>query len=560
MKPGRRRAGRWGEVVALADILANGVAILMMLIVLSIKIQSDQAQEEINQNADITTILSRDMAKSIIFNDLPSSPPAVLHDYSSCSVTHDCNENLYPIVEIYDDYIRLKNENVRVTLNELLKRPNPVDYWLRAFSGAEKANLRMDIYGVGAYYLALSILTENGIYHPRHWHFLTKPTGDGKGGMSSEEFIAKYEDSSALGDKGGFNGSGDGAAGQDGEGEESGDGEEELPFSPESLGDMTMIEGGSFSELSEQGMLGGKGTSKGKPGEQGEGESEMEIKSRMSEGNFSQVGIKMPNMPMSLMAAQEGAEGKIPLTTREFMIFTALFLLHYGHELEGLQVPYLQDTLQDLFDRPRTIRRNSNAPYIFDITDQLDVMLAEQEGWPEHFANETVSDINQVGLIGESVQFVNDFVYQSMNDKPIKTEGLSILLRPWPSAYQGERSEITDSIVLAHPRFSEENSNGLRWMPLAFLTPVKDTLNVNLGFVMAEFKAGKLFIPAEQNQIWTDSGALRPQRTDVDVQPSILRLFYIYFPIALLSALALIWWFIKVWRAHRRTDDPAPAQ
>nr|MCA8837638.1 hypothetical protein [Pseudomonadota bacterium] len=129
MKPGRRRAGRWGEVVALADILANGVAILMMLIVLSIKIQSDQAQEEINQNADITTILSRDMAKSIIFNDLPSSPPAVLHDYSSCSVTHDCNENLYPIVEIYDDYIRLKNENVRVTLNELLKRPNPVDYW-----------------------------------------------------------------------------------------------------------------------------------------------------------------------------------------------------------------------------------------------------------------------------------------------------------------------------------------------------------------------------------------------------------------------------------------------
>ena len=546
IRPARKR--RMGQMVALADILANGVAILMLLIVLSIKIQSDQAREEINQNADITTILSRDMAKTIIYNDLPSSPPAVLHDYHSCLVPHDCNESLYPIIEIHDDFVRLKNENVRISLVEMLKRPNPLDSWLSAHSDLEKFNIRVDIYGVGAYYLALSILSENGINHPRHWHFLEKRGTPGSGdGLGSEDFIAKYEEDNPFGDalNGGLNGDGEESGDA---GEEDGGGMEPLPM--DEFGDITMIQGGSFSDLAARGVIGGSPNGEGT---QGRGESEMQIKSRMSEGRFGSIGIGLPNMPMAF--ASMSGDSPAHLSSIEYMIFAALFLLHYGHELQGFHVPYLQDTLKLFNKRPRHIRANSNYAYLPEVSDLLQISLAQEDAWPEYFAEEFTNDVGQVGLSGAQASFINSFVYHKMSERSALTEGISVLLRPWPSSYQGERTEVTDSLVLAHPKHLHEVEPGLRWLPLAFLTPVEDSLHINLGFVMADFRDDRIFIPTDLNQVWTRSGPMRAVRQDVDVRPSLLRLLLIYSLPALLFISAILWIYYRISRKRARAEQ-----
>ena len=544
----RRRKGHLGQVVALADILANGVVILMMLIVLSIKIQSDRAQEEINQNADITTILSRDMAKSIIFNDLPSSPPAVLHDYSSCAVAHDCNESLYPILEVYDDYVRMKNENVRMSLRELLNRPNPMDIWLSSFSVLEKSNIRMDIYGVGMYYLALSILGENGIAHPRHWHFLQLPkTGKGDGDLSAQDFIAKYQDDSALSLEGGLGLGEQGEA--DKELEESG---EDGDFSAKSFDDLTMIEGASFSQLGQKGLLPQQGEFSEESSESRE-ESEVDIKSRLKSGSFSNVGIRIPNMRQDIKMGEGEAGGE--LTRRELMVFIALLYLHYGAELEGLQVQYLQNTLQAMIERPRHIPRNSNFPPTVQLLEKLDEILAEDLSWPEYFEYEQAQTIDQVGLVGRPLDFISLFRYRGLQTKELETKRVSIVLRPWPSAYQGERAEVTDSIVLVHPRQLELVDEQLRWLPVAFLTPVADTVNINLGFVLAQLKGGELFIPGEVNQIWTSSGPILAERIDPNAEPVALRLFYIYVPLIVLGFLSLLGIFVRIYR--RRTPATA---
>ena len=64
--------------VALADILANSVAVILIMIIITITVQQKRAEDEVSQNASVTTILARQLASTIVFNDLPSSPPARL--------------------------------------------------------------------------------------------------------------------------------------------------------------------------------------------------------------------------------------------------------------------------------------------------------------------------------------------------------------------------------------------------------------------------------------------------------------------------------------------------
>ena len=157
--------------VALADILANSVAVILILIIVTITAQQKKSQDEITQNADITSILARQLASSIVYNDLPSSPPAVLHDYRSCAIAHDCNHYLYPVLELYDGYMRIFNTNTRIYRNELLRNPNALDRYLKSLPPQQADNIRIDIHGISEYYLVMGILQENNM-RSRHWHFL----------------------------------------------------------------------------------------------------------------------------------------------------------------------------------------------------------------------------------------------------------------------------------------------------------------------------------------------------------------------------------------------------
>lgn len=181
--------------VALADILANGVVVLLVVIIITISLKKQQTEQQIEQSVEISAILARDIASSLVFNDLPSSPPATLHNYlcraprgpwRNYYEQHDCMPWLYPIVEFHKGYIREYNTKRIFTRAELLTEDNALDLYMELLSLVEKQRVRVDIYDLDLYYLGLAILKEHGL-RPSHWHFW----GEGKK-VPQEETIADF--------------------------------------------------------------------------------------------------------------------------------------------------------------------------------------------------------------------------------------------------------------------------------------------------------------------------------------------------------------------------------
>ena len=171
--------------VALADILANSVVVILLLIVITLKIKEEQIASQRQQSHDINVLLSRQIATSVVMNDLPSSRPALLHDYNSCDIPHDCNPTLYPIIELRPTMVREYNSGIRLTREQLLQETNVLDEFLVQLSPDSKRNIRVDVYGVELFYLAMDILKEHGVT-PYHWHFLGENSPDPQGFYEGE--------------------------------------------------------------------------------------------------------------------------------------------------------------------------------------------------------------------------------------------------------------------------------------------------------------------------------------------------------------------------------------
>ena len=168
---GRRAALASPGGVALADILANSVAVILILILATLVHRQEETRKELERSSSITSILARQLATSVVFNDLPSSPPSVLHDYDSCDIPHDCDPMLYPVLELHKGHIRLFNSNTRIYRAELLRQHNAFDRYLASLAPEAAQWIRLDIHSVSEYYLALGIMQEHGL-RPRHWHYL----------------------------------------------------------------------------------------------------------------------------------------------------------------------------------------------------------------------------------------------------------------------------------------------------------------------------------------------------------------------------------------------------
>ncbi|RLA08680.1 MAG: hypothetical protein DRQ51_01615 [Gammaproteobacteria bacterium] len=157
--------------IALADILANGVAVILILIILSLVVKQHQAEVQIQQNKDMQVVMAQDILNKIIVNDLPSSSPAVLHDYN-----HKRNPQS-PIIEMYDNFIRIlgdektnPNLNLTITRNQLLQKNNKFELFLKSLKSPQKLLLRADIYSIRLYYLTMAAIKEQNL-KIRHWHY-----------------------------------------------------------------------------------------------------------------------------------------------------------------------------------------------------------------------------------------------------------------------------------------------------------------------------------------------------------------------------------------------------
>ncbi|MDA7995940.1 MAG: hypothetical protein MPK01_06695 [Gammaproteobacteria bacterium] len=160
--------------VALVDILANGVAMLIIVIVVSIAARVEREERYAEQADEIASVMSHKFSTSLVLNSLAASPPAVLHDYEHSAIDQILDPQVMPIIELHPDFVREYYSGARWPRRELLSEFNGMHAWLLSLNELQKRRIRTDIYDVGQYYLAMSILREHGV-RVTHWHFLTGP-------------------------------------------------------------------------------------------------------------------------------------------------------------------------------------------------------------------------------------------------------------------------------------------------------------------------------------------------------------------------------------------------
>ena len=188
--------------IALADILANSVAMIIILIVLTMMIKHEQEQARISEVEDITVLLSRDLATSVVMNGLPTSKPARLHDYINSPMDANPNPSIMPIIELHSDYVRDYYTKQKFSREEMLQPDNGFDEFLAKMNSIQKNYIRIDIYDIRTFYLAMSIIGDHGPM-PRHWHFVgydgralrDEDDGEPGGGEETTESDETTEDS-----------------------------------------------------------------------------------------------------------------------------------------------------------------------------------------------------------------------------------------------------------------------------------------------------------------------------------------------------------------------------
>ncbi len=185
--------------IALADILANSVAMIIILIVLTMMIEHEQEEARISEVEDISVLLSRDLATSVVMNGLPTSKPARLHDYVNSPMDANPHPSIMPIIELHSDYIQDYYTKQRFSRDELLQPDNAFDKFLAKMNPIQRSYIRIDIYDIRTFYLTMSIIGDYGPM-PRHWHFIgydgNPVEDDNKSEPGAGEVIAESDETS----------------------------------------------------------------------------------------------------------------------------------------------------------------------------------------------------------------------------------------------------------------------------------------------------------------------------------------------------------------------------
>jgi len=175
-RPGRSALLPGFTGVALADILANGVAMVVILIAITVSVRNAQEQERLEQAQDVSVLLSRELATSVVMNSLPTSPPSVLHDYERSPLDQNPQHSLMPILELRKEGVRNRYNGRLFRRREMLRQDNALDRYLQSLNPLQRQNLRLDVLSIRNFYIAMSIFKQNGV-RPFHWHFLGEAAG-----------------------------------------------------------------------------------------------------------------------------------------------------------------------------------------------------------------------------------------------------------------------------------------------------------------------------------------------------------------------------------------------
>ena len=177
--------------VALVDILANGVAMLIIVIVVSIAARMEREERYAEQASEVAAVMSHKFSTSLVLNSLAASPPARLHDYETSPLDQLLHPGILPILEMHRGFVREFYSGTIWTRRELLGEHSGLGEWLAGFTDEQRVRLRIDVYDVPQFYLTMSILREHGI-NVYHWHFVTSALTAGEaascpGGVAAKD-------------------------------------------------------------------------------------------------------------------------------------------------------------------------------------------------------------------------------------------------------------------------------------------------------------------------------------------------------------------------------------
>ena len=164
--------------IALVDILANGVAVLIIVIVISIAVRAEKEERYTEKVQEIATVMTREFSTSLVLNRLAASSPAQLHDYETAEIDQIWHPEVMPVLEFHRTLVRDPYSGTVWTREQLLEKPNTLDLFLDGINESAQRSIRGDIYDVGTYYLVMSILKDHDL-NIWHWHFV-----GGSGGLA----------------------------------------------------------------------------------------------------------------------------------------------------------------------------------------------------------------------------------------------------------------------------------------------------------------------------------------------------------------------------------------
>ena len=297
--------------VALVDILANGVAVLIIIIVLSISSRFEEEQRQLEQVDEVAAMLSRQFTTSIVMNRLAASKPARLHDYENSPLDRVKDFRIMPILELHRDFARDYYSGTIFLRRELLLEHNRMDEWFDDFTPHQRRRIRVDIYDIRQFYLTHSIMKSHGIV-PRHWHFLA---GGGAGVADAGLCPPGTPGGECQGLGGGdgtdlaaLTGSGDGQQPGEGAGGE-GTGNDAEAASGKSGDSASAVDGGNgTSSGSEQGSQGGSGKAGQNHSANMPVGGELSTSGGLDEDSFQRYQ-NYPEAPAARFGSQQGRSG-----------------------------------------------------------------------------------------------------------------------------------------------------------------------------------------------------------------------------------------------------------
>ena len=497
--------------VALADILANSVAVLLILIVLMVSVRKQQAEVQFEQSVDINVMMARELTNSLVLDALPNSRPAYLHDYTSCAIAHDCNPNLYPIIELHDHYVAVHNPYFRLSANQLIQQDNLLDIYLRGLSGDELSHIRVDIYGIGLFYLAISTLREYGAAL-NHWHFLgetTAPPVRDDSALPDNQILAQLLD---KGEKSLL--------------QESGEQDlaetltQDLPEGI-NLADPLALQGLESDQLLPL-------TPQGQPNSDNQTSNPLlnelleELSRRRNDNNQGQTIAENNGMPFRLRIPNYTPPSNtqpLQLNLNQDQLETVLLQFIFAALNDASQRLYFSpEHLSRLFSSMIHSNNTGSSTVSPTVIRDLKQILKSIQTTTNPALEVTLlpskrANANPVTLRVRpnsaitALQLQNGDLLPSQVDM-LRSSNVSIdlLLRAYPFVYKGERLALEENLLALILPQSLRPQNTL-WRPIAIVSP--DLQNITFGFIEAAYQGGMLELPLEVNQIRANNTTLQ---------------------------------------------------